>query len=237
MSKLSARLKGVSIIVILYGLFVAVSLTLQCLVPFLRVLTERLGYSAWWVSLVNGNFILPMDIICDFWAAICAAYIGVDRGVMAISTYKGVKGKQDVGHPEHLRQVIVESFLVYAVAVLLYVLFDTDLQLAPLAVAFGSSVILYVGGQRAVYAASKLAPEEDLDRDGVRDSEQYTADEVAKLRETLAAANDKISTSCCTAFEDLTTQQRTQILRVAEAMKSGRPLTVRLNMKGDTKQQ
>jgi hypothetical protein len=48
-------------------------------------------------------------------------------------------------------------------------IFDTELSLTPLATSFGASVLLYVSGQKAIYAASKIAPEGDEDNSGIPD--------------------------------------------------------------------
>ncbi|MDR2457689.1 MAG: hypothetical protein LBD41_04335 [Clostridiales Family XIII bacterium] len=161
--KFRLRWEGSSIWVILFGIFVVVSLFLQCLVPFL------MKYNGFATYFVNMQFVLPMDVITSFWAAISAAYIGVDRAAMTISTVNGEYNKLDKGNPEHNRHIIIESFIIYSVATALNIIFDAQLSLTPLATSLGASVLLYVSGQKAIYAASKIAPEGDSDSSGIPD--------------------------------------------------------------------
>jgi hypothetical protein len=164
-----ARWEGASIWVIYFGVFVGISLIVQCLVPFLEKFVEINQYTGLLAGIVNHKFILPMDVITSFWAAISAAYIGVDRAAMTISTINGEYNKLDTGNPEHNRHIIIESFIIYILATILSILFDTELALTPLVTSFGASVLLYVSGQKAIFAASKIAPEDDKDDDGIPD--------------------------------------------------------------------
>jgi hypothetical protein len=173
------RWEGASIWVIFFGIFVVVSLFTQCIIPFLAKFAELHNYS-WLLAIVNQQFILPMEVITSFWAAISAAYIGVDRAAMTISTVNGTYNHVDSGNPEHNRHIIIESFIIYSVAVLLNIIFDIELSLTPLATSFGASVLLYVSGQKAIYAASKIAPEDDKDADGVPDVIQEKIRELIK---------------------------------------------------------
>lgn len=176
--KFRSRWEGASLWVILFGLFVMCSSIFQCLIPFLAKFENILNLELLNL-LVNQSFVLPMDIITSFWAGISAAYIGVDRAAMTISTINGQYNQIDKGNPEHNRHIIILSFFIYLVAVLLNMIFDAELALAPLATSLGASVLLYVSGQKAIYAASKIAPESDQDKSGIPDAIE------TKLRELI----------------------------------------------------
>jgi hypothetical protein len=162
--------------VLFFGFFVIVSLFLQCLIPFFAKLTEITGYTGFFTVFLNQNFVLPMTIISDFWAAISAAYVGVDRGMYMIDGYKNGGNHSEAFSDDqlkHLTQVILQSFIIYSLAVGLNIFFDSDLALAPLAVSFGTSILLYVAGNKAVKGSQALSTtKNDVDNDGIDDSEQ-----------------------------------------------------------------
>lgn len=186
--KFRSRWEGASIWVIFFGIFVICSLIIQCVVPFLSKFAsiEKLEILRF---LINQQFILPMEVITSFWAAISAAYIGVDRAAMTISTVNGEYNKLDKGNPEHNRHIIILSFFIYITAVLLNLIFDTNLALTPLATSLGASVLLYVSGQKAIYAASKIAPENDKDANGVPDDVEEKIKELVKTNKDFVVAS------------------------------------------------
>jgi hypothetical protein len=187
MAKVLKILNCTSKFVLFYGAFVMISLLLQCLIPFFSKFVELTGYEGFWILFLNQNFTLPMDIITSFWAAISAGYVGVDRGMYMIDGFKN-GGDIDAFTPiqlSHLTQVIIESFLVYSLAVALNIFFDSNLSLTPLATSLGTSVLLYVLGNKGIKASQALSAEEDLNNDGVRDSEQFTAEEIEALKAKL----------------------------------------------------
>ena len=183
-------LNSTSRYVIFFGLFVMVSLFLQCLIPFFSKLTEVTGYTGFFTVFLNQNFVLPMTIISDFWAAISAAYVGVDRGMYMVDGFKNGGEHSEafsIDQLEHLSQVMILSFIIYGLAVSLNVFFDSELALAPLAVSFGSSVLLYVVGNKAVkgFQAASPAVVHDLDGDGVDDTQQNQSEVLARYKKRL----------------------------------------------------
>ena len=184
------RLEGASIWVIFFGIFVGVSLFLQCMIPFISkfLMSNGHAYLFSWMAFINENFHLPMEVISNFWAAISAAYIGVDRAAMTISTINGEYNKMDSGNPEHNRHIIIQSFIIYCIAVVLSMLFDADLSLPPLAISFCASVLLYVSGQKAIYAASKIAPEDDANENGIPDDVEEKLAELIKDKKKILIA-------------------------------------------------
>jgi len=162
------RLKGASIYVLFFGFFVAGSLILQCLIPFLQLMAELNGNGewAWFLTIFNARFNLPMEMISNFWAAISAAYVGLDRAAFSVDAFKN--GNQTTAFTEekigHLKQVMVMSFFIYLLAVGLNSIFDADLALTPLFVSFGSTVLFYVSGNKVVSGFQKAHPESEIEK-------------------------------------------------------------------------
>jgi hypothetical protein len=171
--------------VILFGVFVLISQFLQCVIPFMTKLAEMHGYDGFLLLFLNQQFVLPMDIICDFYAAITAAYVGVDRAAFAVATFKDHMTEGNYGKSEHILHIIVQNFIIYSSSVLLNMIFDVQLSLAPLAVALGSSVLLYVSGNKVIMGAGKLAQPSDIDEDGIDDSEQDQGEVLERYKATL----------------------------------------------------
>jgi hypothetical protein len=173
----------------MFGIFVIASILAQCFIPFFAKLNEYYQVTGnigdFLNTFLNQNFVLPMDIISGFWAAISAAYVGVDRGMFMID---GFKNGQDIGafdtdKIKHLTLVIILGLAIYVLAAGLNLFFDAELALAPLVTSFGSSVLLYVVGNKAIKASQTLSPENDLDQDGIDDSEQDPAEVLKRLKE------------------------------------------------------
>jgi hypothetical protein len=174
MAKVLKFLNSSSRYVIFFGIFVMISLLVQCLVPFASKFGEAVKYAGWMNIFLNQNFHLPMELISEFWAALSAIYVGADRGMFMIDGFKnGMDIKAfDKEKLSHLTEVIILSFVIYAEACGLNLVFDADLALSPLLVSLGSSVLLYVTGNKAIQASQKLTKEDDMNQDGIKDSEQ-----------------------------------------------------------------
>jgi hypothetical protein len=181
--------------VLFFGLFVMISLIFQCIVPFFAKYVELTGYTGWITIFLNQNFQLPMDIISDFWAAISAAYIGVDRGMYMIDGFKNGEESQAFSEDQlkHLTQVLIESFIVYSLAVSLNLFFDSNLALSPLAVSFGSSCLLYIVGNKAVRGSQTLSSSSDVDGDGIDDNEQDQKEVLDRYKKMLKTREDMLA--------------------------------------------
>jgi len=202
--KLYKILKGTNPYVILFGIFVACSLLLQCFIPFLQKMAElKNGEWAWFLALFNTQFVLPMETISNFWAAVSATYVGLDRAAYTIDAFKS--GKETVALTDdrmhQLTQVIWLTFFIYGIAVVLNTIFNAELALTPLFVAFGSSILCYVAGNKAVKAFETLSPENE-----------ETEDEVDKL-----------------ILDDLNKEQLTTLTRITDMMKEKKEFTIRIS--------
>jgi hypothetical protein len=202
------------------------SLFLQCLIPFLQTFGEslRLGNL---LPFLNTRFILPIDIITSLWTAIAAGYVGLDRGMFAIDGLKNGANIQAFTDEKrkHMVHIIFLSFFIYILAVFLNILFNSALSLTPLATAFGSTVLCYVLGNKVIGGAQKLAPEEDLDQDGIRDEEQYTKEQLIELREKYAKLQEKSAHSQCIMHGQLTTDQAEAVAKMIVSMKAGKQVS------------
>lgn len=172
-----------------FGVIVGLSLVLQAIVPITALILHKFGLEQLAIPL-NENFKLPMDVITTFWAACCAAYVGVDRAAFTIQTFINKEGTHINGEPEHLKQVIIESFIVYSIGVLLNVFFNADFALSPLFTAFGSSLVLYIGGSKAITGVKGISKHDDLDQDGINDSEQDPAEVLKRVKVLLGGDED-----------------------------------------------
>lgn len=123
-------------------------------------------------SLVNGNFQMPMSNIGWMWCSLCAVYCGVDRAAYTIRSSQLESGKIDVGDPNMLRRVIVVAGLLAFVACLCNGFVEADFDLNSWSSAFGSSVVLYVGGMKATKMVQYVDGKIDSDGDGIADEEQ-----------------------------------------------------------------
>jgi len=153
-------LKGTCPYVLIFGIFVGISLVLQCFIPFLQKMAElNNGEWLWFLSLFNSKFVLPMEMISNFWAAISATYVGLDRAAYTVDAFKNGKEAEALSDDRmiQLTQVIWMSLFIYVIAVVLNTFFDAELALTPLFVAFGSSMLCYVAGNKAVKGFEKLS--------------------------------------------------------------------------------
>ncbi len=174
-----------SFLVVFYGIFVVLCAVIQCASPLIALLSDRVGYEGVFSNLFNSNLRLPMAIITWFWASLCAIYVGADRAAFAIASREGSYNNPELGHPERLKVIVWESFWVFVISLLLNMIFDVDLQLEPLASAFGGALLCFVAGNKAIKACTALAEEDDLDGNGVSDSTEDPVAVIERLKAIL----------------------------------------------------
>ena len=135
-------------------------------------LLERFGNISFIVNILNGQLQMPVKSLAILWVGVCAAYVGVDRAAYAFKSAHRPTGTIDVGNPEVLRGIIFVSFAILMLGVICNSFVDFDFELNSLGSAFGSSVALYIAGQKAIKCTKYV----DLDGDGIPD-EVYEEDE------------------------------------------------------------
>ena len=101
---------------------------------------------------INCDFSLPMGIFSYCWVAICAAYIGVDRCMFSIKATK--TENIDIGEPSKLRTLILVSGIILGLSVIFSIFVNRNFETGSFATAFGTNIILYVGGQKMVQCCS-----------------------------------------------------------------------------------
>lgn len=143
-------------------------------------LIEKVKVDGFLFNILNGQVGLPISSLSFLWVAVCAAYIGVDRAAYAIKSSKMISGETDVGDPATLRKIIFVSGLVLLFGCASNCFVDYDFELNSLASAFGSSILLYIAGQKAIKSVKYV--DGDLNGNGIPDDEE---DELAKDTETL----------------------------------------------------
>lgn len=133
-----------SFMVFLYAWILLSSLILQ------TVLLLGIQYGWCWAQYVNANFRFPINNMTLLWTIISASYIGVDRAAYCVRSAEMAVGQSDVGNPRTLRLVIGLSILFFVVAVAGNILVDADYDLTTLSTAIGTSISLYIAGQKAI---------------------------------------------------------------------------------------
>lgn len=109
-----------------------------------------LKYGWSWASYVNPDFRLPIDNLTLIWTIICSAYIGIDRAAYCVRSAEMISGEGDVGNPATLRVVIVLTVGFFFLAMGCNIFVDADYDLVTLSTAVGTSMSLYITGQKAL---------------------------------------------------------------------------------------
>lgn len=120
---------------------------------------------------INGEVDLPMEALSWFWVGLVSLFCGFDRFVDVRTTMHLSSGQMSLGDLAKLRAIIVESLVLFLLAVACNLLVDKDFQLAQMASAFGSATVIYVSGNKLV-KAYKWTGSKDDDKDGIPDEVQ-----------------------------------------------------------------
>lgn len=164
-----------SFMVFIYALVLLSMMFLQDIIYIIGNYSEALEHlnsDSFLFKILNGDVALPISALSYLWVGICAAYIGVDRAAYAIKSSKMISGSTDVGDPATIRKIILISGLVLAFGCISNCFINYDFELNSLASAFGSSILLYIAGQKAIKSVKYV--DGDLDGDGIPDDEQET---------------------------------------------------------------
>lgn len=177
-----------SFMVFIYALVLLSMMFLQDIIYIIGNYSEALEHlnsESFLFKILNGQVALPISALSFIWVGVCAAYIGVDRAAYAIKSSKMVSGETDVGDPATIRKIILISGLVLLFGCISNCFIDYDFELNSLASAFGSSVLLYIAGQKAIKSVKYV--DGDLDGDGIPDDMQETeySDQLSEDTESL----------------------------------------------------
>lgn len=126
---------------------------------------------------INGSLTLPISNMGWIWCSICAVYCGADRASYCIKTSKMVSGKIDVGEPKNLRRIIIHACILFIIAIICNGFVDAEFDLNAWSSAFGSSILLYVGGMKAIksvkYSDGKLSLNDDIEEKLEEETEEF----------------------------------------------------------------
>lgn len=123
-------------------------------------------------EILNSNLTMPISNIGWLWCSICAVFCGADRASFAIKTAHLESGKMDIGDPSQLRKIIVVAGFLALFACFCNGFVDAEFDLNAWSSAFGSSVLLYVGGMKACKSVQYVNGKLDSDGDGIADEDQ-----------------------------------------------------------------
>ena len=192
--------------VIFFGIVVIFALTLQCFIPFLQLMARLYGNGnwTWFLNIFNNQFTLPMELISNFWAAISATYVGLDRAAFAVDAFRNGTNNEafDERKMAQLKQVIRIGFGIFIYATVLNTFFDANFALAPLFASFGASILSYVAGNKLVKGAEEVCP----------DDVAKQADICERMSEVMDATDDQIKS----------------LNIILGAMKKGVPLNIKI---------
>ena len=116
---------------------------------------------------LNTNLQLPMGFATWIWTFIISLFCGFDRFVDIKNTQQLQPGQISIGDLDKLRKVIVVAIFLFLYALACNALVDRDFQLEALLSAVGSSIIIYISGNKLVKANRFVC--EDKDKDGIPD--------------------------------------------------------------------
>lgn len=157
--------------VTVYALSCLVIMILQaliCLCLKFQIKVDKILFA----DFINGNLVLPISNMGWVWCSICAVYCGADRASYCIKTSKMTSGKLDVGDPASLRRIIILAGLLFIIAIICNGAVDAEFDLNAWSSAFGSSILLYVGGMKAIKSVKYVDGKLDSDGDGIADEDQ-----------------------------------------------------------------
>ena len=144
----------------LYAGVLLILLTLQFIFGYL----DKYGIV---VKVLNQNLSLPIPLACWLWTFVISLFCGFDRFVDIKNTQQLTSGQISIGDLPKLRKIIVMALFIFIYALICSLFVDRDFQLEALLSAFGSSVIIYISGNKLVKANRYVC--EDKDKDGIPD--------------------------------------------------------------------
>lgn len=125
-----------------------------------------------YLTKLNTEMVMPLEVMADVWVGLLSIYIGVDRAMFVVKSATLNYGEVDVGEPGKIREMILISAIILIVAIIGTYVTNLDFQLDQFAMAFGASIALYVAGQKGIQTAKWSNGQKDEDENGIPDDEQ-----------------------------------------------------------------
>lgn len=154
--------------VVLYAIILILLIVLQLVLGFLD--NNLIPLPEGLTQFVNNQVQLPMAVAAWFWVALISAYCGFDRYVNLKETQHLSMGQMSLGNLSRLRFMMVLSLMVFIFSLASSFAVDKNFELVQFFSAFGSSVLLYISGNKLI-KANKFKGE-DKDKDGIPDDIQ-----------------------------------------------------------------
>lgn len=143
-----------------------------CWVYSSGALTEYLQNHVKFAEFINAGLNLPIPEFLTLWVGIVSVYVGIDRAQFTLESTHMVSGEADYGDPSKLRKVILLCGILLAATIIGETLKDgsgAEFGVSQAAVAFGTTIMLYVAGQKAISMAKVANGPGDLNGDGIVD--------------------------------------------------------------------
>lgn len=123
-------------------------------------------------ELLNHTTDLAIPQFAALWIVVSAAYIGVDRAKFAVETSQLQAGQANYGEPQKSRRIIILSGILLLASIAFEAMKDgsnVNYSVGNFAVAFGTSVSLYVAGMKSISLTQSINGLTDLNDDGAID--------------------------------------------------------------------
>ena len=143
-----------------------------CWVYSSGALTKYLQNHVKFAEFINAGLNLPIPEFLTLWVGIVSVYVGIDRAQFTLESTHMVSGEADYGDPSKLRKVILLCGILLAATIIGETLKDgsgAEFGVSQAAVAFGTTIMLYVAGQKAISMAKVANGPGDLNGDGIVD--------------------------------------------------------------------
>jgi hypothetical protein len=177
---------------------------------------------------------IPYDLIGWFWTAVASVYCG---GAALLNFFTS-RNLHDLSNVELSMEKLAKiSYMNYFACFycLVIKIVGVDIPLEAIVSSAGACTVMVVVGKKAAQTGVQLSPHEDLDQNGVRDTEEHTEEEIEELRQryeekakTLDEVNDRLSHSKCLMYGQLTPEQENALVQLMIAVKSGRNLDIQV---------
>ena len=143
-----------------------------CWVYSSEALTEYLQNHVKFAEFINAGLNLPIPEFLTLWVGIVSVYVGIDRAQFTLESTHMVSGEADYGDPSKLRKVILLCGILLVATIIGETLKDgsgAEFGVSQAAVAFGTTIMLYVAGQKASSMAKVANGPGDVNGDGIVD--------------------------------------------------------------------
>ena len=145
-----------------------------CWVSSSETLAAYLQKHIKFAEFINAGLNLPIPEFLTLWVGIVSVYVGIDRAQFTLESTMMSSGEANYGDPSKLRKVILLCGILLAASICGEVLKDgsgAEFGISQAAVAFGTTIMLYIAGQKAISVAKVANGPGDLNNDGVADEE------------------------------------------------------------------